>query len=155
MWMHPHTNKLMETNSNTPEAKQPASAGCIPRLVVPLQIGDNLPLHKYSGQNIPLETLTLWFYHAHCQENQDEIEQLEMAIEEILKNNSNAFALFSIAYRVSQKVDERHGRHACQYTPEEAWERLDSTHRLLWQNHSEITQQDIEESMPPRLGWDL
>jgi len=33
MWMHPHTNKLMETNTNTPEAKQPASAGCITRLV--------------------------------------------------------------------------------------------------------------------------
>lgn len=26
--MHPHTNKLMETNTNTTEAKQPASAGC-------------------------------------------------------------------------------------------------------------------------------
>ena len=30
MWMHPHTIKLMETNSNTPEAKQPASEGCHP-----------------------------------------------------------------------------------------------------------------------------
>ncbi len=30
MWMHPHTIKLMKTNSNTPEAKQPASAGCHP-----------------------------------------------------------------------------------------------------------------------------
>ena len=30
MWMHPHTNKLMETNSNDTEAKQPASAGCHP-----------------------------------------------------------------------------------------------------------------------------
>jgi hypothetical protein len=30
MWMQPHTNKLMETNTNTPEAKQPASAGCHP-----------------------------------------------------------------------------------------------------------------------------
>ena len=28
MWMHPHSIKLMETNTNTPEAKQPASAGC-------------------------------------------------------------------------------------------------------------------------------
>ena len=28
--MHPHTTKLMETNTNTPEAKQPASAGCHP-----------------------------------------------------------------------------------------------------------------------------
>ena len=28
MWMHPHTIKLMETNTNTPEAKQPPSAGC-------------------------------------------------------------------------------------------------------------------------------
>ena len=26
--MHPHTIKLMETNTNTPEAKQSASAGC-------------------------------------------------------------------------------------------------------------------------------
>ena len=33
MWMHPHTNKLMETNTNEPEAKQPPSAGCISRLV--------------------------------------------------------------------------------------------------------------------------
>lgn len=31
--MHPHTTKLMETNTNTPEAKEPASAGCIPQLV--------------------------------------------------------------------------------------------------------------------------
>ena len=30
MWMHPHTIKLMETNTNTPEAEQPASAGCHP-----------------------------------------------------------------------------------------------------------------------------
>lgn len=30
MWMHPHTNKLMETNTNTPEAEQSASAGCHP-----------------------------------------------------------------------------------------------------------------------------
>lgn len=36
MWMHPHTIKIMETNTNTPEAKHPPSAGCIPRLVVPL-----------------------------------------------------------------------------------------------------------------------
>lgn len=28
MWMYPHTIKPMETNTNTPEAKQPASAGC-------------------------------------------------------------------------------------------------------------------------------
>ena len=34
MWMHPHTTKLMKTNTNTPEAKQPPSAGCIPRLVL-------------------------------------------------------------------------------------------------------------------------
>jgi hypothetical protein len=33
MWMHPHTIKLMETNTNDTEAKQPASAGCIARLV--------------------------------------------------------------------------------------------------------------------------
>ena len=33
MWMPPHTNELMETNTNTPEAKQPTSAGCISRLV--------------------------------------------------------------------------------------------------------------------------
>lgn len=42
-------------------------------------------LHKYSDQNIPLEKLTLWFYQAHCREDADEIEQLEMAIEEILQ----------------------------------------------------------------------
>ena len=36
MWMHPHTIKLMETNSNTPEAKQPASAGCAPTAGSPL-----------------------------------------------------------------------------------------------------------------------
>jgi hypothetical protein len=53
-----------------------------------LQIGDTLPLHKYSDQNIPLETLTLWFYHAHCREDADEIEQLEMAIEEIIQSNA-------------------------------------------------------------------
>lgn len=28
--MHPHPKNFMETNSNTPEAKQPASAGCHP-----------------------------------------------------------------------------------------------------------------------------
>lgn len=28
MWMHPHTTKLMETNTNDTEAKQPPSAGC-------------------------------------------------------------------------------------------------------------------------------
>ena len=30
MWMHPHTIKLMGTNSNDAESKQPASAGCHP-----------------------------------------------------------------------------------------------------------------------------
>jgi hypothetical protein len=35
MWMHPHTNKLMEINTNTPEAKQPASAGCHPTTCSP------------------------------------------------------------------------------------------------------------------------
>lgn len=30
MWMHPHTENFMETNTNTPEANQPASAGCHP-----------------------------------------------------------------------------------------------------------------------------
>ena len=33
MWMHPHPNKLMETDSNDTEAKQSASAGGISRLV--------------------------------------------------------------------------------------------------------------------------
>lgn len=30
MWMPTHTNKIMETNANTPEARKPASAGCHP-----------------------------------------------------------------------------------------------------------------------------
>jgi hypothetical protein len=47
-------------------------------------------LHKYSDQRIPLEKLTLWFYHAHCREDADEIEQLEMAIEEIIQQNARA-----------------------------------------------------------------
>ena len=33
--MHPHTIELMETNTNTPEAKQPASAGCHPTTCSP------------------------------------------------------------------------------------------------------------------------
>ena len=33
--MHPHTIKLMETNTNTPEAKQPPSAGCHPTTCCP------------------------------------------------------------------------------------------------------------------------
>ena len=63
-----------------------------PRLVAPLQIGDRLLLHKYSDQRIPLEKLTLWFYHAHCREDTDEIEQLEMAIEEIIQQNETSAA---------------------------------------------------------------
>ena len=51
-----------------------------------------LPLHKYSDQRIPLEKLTLWFYHAHCCEDADEIEQLEMAIEEIIQQNAKCAA---------------------------------------------------------------
>ncbi len=58
------------------------------RLVLPLQIGDRLPLHKYSDQRIPLEKLTLWFYLAQGREDAEEIEQLEMAIEEILQQNA-------------------------------------------------------------------
>lgn len=53
----------------------------------PLRVGDTLLLHKYSNQNIPLEKLTLMFYHAYCQEDMDEIEHLEMAIEEIIQAN--------------------------------------------------------------------
>ena len=71
----------METPTHT------APLVALDRLVLPLQIGDRLPLHKYSDQCIPLEKLTLWFYHAHCREDSDEIEQLEMAIEEILQQN--------------------------------------------------------------------
>jgi hypothetical protein len=62
------------------------------RLVLPLQIGDTLPLHKYSDQRIPIEKLTLWFYLAHCREDAEEIEQLEMAIEEILQQNADVDA---------------------------------------------------------------
>ena len=35
MWMHPHTIKLMETNTNDTEAKQPAGAGCHPTACSP------------------------------------------------------------------------------------------------------------------------
>ena len=38
MWMHPHPENFMETNTNTPEAKQPASAGCHPTPCSPLEI---------------------------------------------------------------------------------------------------------------------
>lgn len=55
------------------------------RLPNAMKAGDKMPLHKYSGQNIPLEKLTLWFYHAHCREDADEIDQLEMAIEELFR----------------------------------------------------------------------
>jgi hypothetical protein len=77
-----------------------------------------------------------------------------MMADEFSEKKPDAFALFSIAYRISQKVDERHGRHFCQYTPEQAWERLDSTHRLMWQDEASATLQDIKETMPPRVGWD-
>ena len=38
MWMHPHTIKLMETNLNDTEAKQPASAGCHPTTCSPSSV---------------------------------------------------------------------------------------------------------------------
>ena len=62
----------------------------------------------------------------------------------------DAFRLFSAAYRVSQKVDERHGRYVCQYTPEEAWERLDSTHRLIWQDEAGSFIRHNVESIHPK-----
>ncbi len=62
MWMHPHTIKLMETNTNTPEAKQPASAGCISRLVRPLPaVGDYVLATKY-GDGDPQDHWCVGFY---------------------------------------------------------------------------------------------
>lgn len=55
-----------------------------------------------------------------------------------LREKASAFALFSVAYKVSQKVDERQGRSPQKYTPQEAWERLDSTHRIMWQDEASL-----------------
>jgi len=49
--MHPHTIKLMETNSNDTEAKQPASAGCISRIVLPSDYDAGL-LNDYGGGDV-------------------------------------------------------------------------------------------------------
>jgi len=84
----------------------------------------------------------------------DQICKGLMMADELPQKKPDAFALFSIAYRVSQKVDERYGRNPQKYTPQEAWERLDSTHRLMWQDEASVTPQDIAETMPPRVGWD-
>jgi hypothetical protein len=74
------------------------------KIVLPLKIGDTLPLHKYSNQGVPLEKLTMWFYHAHCQEDNEEIEQLEMAIEEILQHNVKCAATISKKTTISNEI---------------------------------------------------
>ena len=68
------------------------------------------------------------------------------AVRELQRDKADAFALFSIAYKVSQKVDERHGRNPQKYTPSEAWERLDSTHRIMWQDEVALASESQREA---------
>lgn len=51
MWMHPHTIKLMETNTNTHEAKQPPSAGCHPTTCSAVSILRNI-VEQFDGPGL-------------------------------------------------------------------------------------------------------
>jgi len=53
------------------------------KLKIGEKIGDKLPLHKYSGQGLKLPELTERFYRAWDWEDEEEMDQLSMAIEEI------------------------------------------------------------------------
>lgn len=54
---------FMETNTNTPEAKQPASAGCIPRLVRPLSSSGEADCPKCHGHGSVARHNADWTCH--------------------------------------------------------------------------------------------
>lgn len=78
----------MSAESKPLPAGEAHDGASLPRLVRHLNSGDTLPLHKFSGWDIPLDTLYRWFYEAHSKDDDETMEQLEMAIEEQLQVNN-------------------------------------------------------------------